>query len=132
LGHTIPQLSFKPNLKLCGSDENVLLTSLTYNIPKPKYIDSSLMFDQLVAVKHSDGTHTFISGTPNTKALYGWDDIDRKLVELDVKNYKINKTDGTLTLKKPYRNTVQVRVGLDLDGADGLFLSKMIVGKLQQ
>ena len=94
----IEQVNIQPNLKLCGGESSrVLLTSLTYNTPKPNDINISFDSNVAGAVRHSDGTIVPIKGAANPDVLYGWSDDEKCLVELDVSNYKID-TDGTLKL----------------------------------
>lgn len=95
----IKSVNFVPNLEGCGSDNPILISSLTYNIPVPEELHSELEFkasNQLI-VKHEDGQIEFMEGTPNKKSLYGFDSESHKLVELDVSNYTIN-SEGKLSL----------------------------------
>ena len=97
-GVPMEQVDIQPNLKLCGGESSrVLLTSLTYNTPKPNDINISFDSNVAGAVRHSDGTIVPIKGAANPDVLYGWDDDNKCLVELDVSNYKID-ADGTLKL----------------------------------
>ena len=95
----IKSVNFVPNLEGCGSNNPILISSLTYNIPVPEELHSELEFkasNQLI-VKHEDGSIEFMEGTPNKKSLYGFDLESHKLVELDVSNYTID-SEGKLLL----------------------------------
>ena len=99
----LKEVQFSPNLLYCGLNEEnpYFLTSLTYNVSTPEDFvsDLELHIDDVVVVKHSDGNSSIIEGTPNPKALYGFDQDSQKLVQLDVSNYTIDN-DGVLNLKK--------------------------------
>lgn len=92
-------LQFNPNFTYCGTPENnYLLSTLTYNTPIPQDITSGLTVDSgdTVVVKHADGSSTRLSGKLNKRALYGYDKVNNKLIQLDVSNYNID-SDGVLT-----------------------------------
>lgn len=96
----LPQIQFMPNYTYCGTPEQYyLISSLTYNTSTPQDIEAELALKEMnsVIVKHSDGTNRRMEGVPNTKTLYGYNSIYKKLVQLDVSNYNID-TDGKLTL----------------------------------
>ena len=96
----IDQLQLKADLTYCGGINPYLITPLTYNTKAPDNLYSELEFsakDQLV-IKHSDGSNSFLTGSPNKKLLYGYDSIYNKLIQLDVSNYKINES-GSLELQ---------------------------------
>lgn len=96
----IPQVQLTENLQYCGvKGSNYLISSLTYNTPVPFEIEQELEFSasNLTVVKHQDGTNSFIEGTPNKKALYGYISKYNKMIELDVSNYEID-SDGKLSV----------------------------------
>lgn len=96
----IDQLQLKADLTYCGGINPYLITPLTYNTEVPDNLHSELEFsakDQLV-IKHSDGSNSFLTGSPNKKLLYGYDSTFNKLIQLDVSNYKINES-GSLELQ---------------------------------
>ena len=96
----LDQINFVGDFENCGTAINpVLLSSLTYKASIPEEILDDLTFDssQRLILKHADGATQIIEGTPNKKALYGYDPIFNKLVTLDVSNYIIEE-DGTLQL----------------------------------
>lgn len=100
-GNLLPleQLKFEPGYTYCGTPEsNYLISSLTYNTPAPKEIESELAFksSNSMLVKHSDGSVEFLNGIPDKKTLYGFNKDLGKLIQLDVANYKIEE-DGTLS-----------------------------------
>lgn len=99
----LKRVQFSPNLLYCGlnAENPYFLTSLTYNVSTPEDFvsDLELHIDDVVVVKHSDGNSSIIEGTPNPKALYGFDQDSQKLVQLDVSNYTIDN-DGVLSLNK--------------------------------
>lgn len=94
----LPQVQLQPGLDSCG-DKGIpyLVSSLTYNTPTPHEVVDELEFkasSQLI-VQHHDGTRSFLSGVPNKKLLYGFN--NNRLIQLDVSCYKID-SDGTLTV----------------------------------
>ena len=96
----LPQLQFKENFDYCGTENNkYLISSLTYNTPVPREIESELEFSasNITVVKHTDGSSSFLKGTPNKKALYGFNSDLNKMMQLDVSNYIINEN-GSLQL----------------------------------
>ena len=94
----IPALDFQPDLTYVGSPNDYLISTLTYNlnIPQKIYNDLELDFSKNVVVKHANGDHDFLSGEINKKSLYGWYETTNKLVELDVRNYHIDQSTGSL------------------------------------
>ena len=94
-----PQVQFEPGYDHCGvsKEHPYLITSLTYNLAVPSKIEAELSYksSQKVVVKDSTGTNTYINGSVNKKALYGF--YNGKLVQLDVKNYTISNS-GWLTM----------------------------------
>ena len=107
----IKQLQLKADLTYCGGINPYLITPLTYNTEVPDNLHSELEFnakDQLV-IKHSDGSNSFLTGSPNKKLLYGYDSTYNKLIQLDVSNYKINES-GSLELiyDKITKNETQI------------------------
>lgn len=97
----IEQVQLTPDFTYCGTSESsCLLSSLTYNLPKPSEIESELSFksSNQIIVKHEDGSNEFLTGTPNKKALYGFDKDKHALIQLDVSNYTIDSS-GKLTVK---------------------------------
>ena len=100
-GSPIPQLQLKPNFTYCGTDVNCyLVSSLTYNMPTPSELEQELAFKATssTVIKHHDGSVETISGTVDKKALYGYHQESKKLIQLDVSNYEINNK-GELTIK---------------------------------
>lgn len=94
------RIEFTPNYLHCGDSENYyLVSSLTYNTPIPNDLEDELSFrnNDVVVVKHSDGSNTFMQGTPDKRVLYGYHKDYQKLIQLDVSNYTIN-SDGKLSL----------------------------------
>ena len=96
----IPQIQFTPNCACCGNI-SYLITSLTYNTPTPKVLDSVLNFDfnNDLVIKHCDGSTSRLTGIIDKNALYGFDRPTNRLVQLDVTNYQI-LPDGSLQLKQ--------------------------------
>ena len=95
------QLEFIPGLDYCGNGDNhYLVSQLSYNAALPTDLTQELQFTASgnLVVKHSDGSTTQIKGTPNKKALYGFDHNTNKLIQLDVSNYIIEE-DGSLELQ---------------------------------
>lgn len=87
------QITFTPNLSYCGEgDNNVLLTSLTYNTQTPIDLEESLTFrtNGSTVVRKENGDILSLDGIPNNKVLYGFDSSSKKLVALDVSNYEID------------------------------------------
>ena len=122
----IPQVQLTENLQYCGvKGSNYLISSLTYNTPVPFEIEQELEFSasNLTVIKHQDGLNSFIEGTPNKKALYGFLSKYNKMIELDVSNYEINE-DGVLTMLdvgvietgKPINNRVNIQTQSQLGG----------------
>lgn len=111
----LKEVQFSPNLLYCGlnAENPYFLTSLTYNVSTPEDFvsDLELHIDDVVVVKHSDGNSSIIEGTPNPKALYGFDQDSQKLVQLDVSNYTIDN-DGVLSLKEQL-TVNEAAVGID-------------------
>ena len=96
----MPQVQLTENLQYCGvKGSNYLISSLTYNTPVPFEIEQELEFSasNLTVIKHQDGTNSFMEGTPNKKALYGFISKYNKMIELDVSNYEID-ADGKLSV----------------------------------
>lgn len=92
------RIEFTPNYLHCGDSENYyLISSLTYNTPIPTDLEDELSFrnNDMVVVKHSDGSNTFIQGNPDKRTLYGFK--NNQLIQLDVSNYSIYP-DGSLLL----------------------------------
>ena len=93
----LPQLQFIPDFTYCGSETSpYLITSLTYNFP----VDSSITNDFNVSqsnllVYTSEGNKYPLKGTIDSKALYGFDEEQRCLYQLDVSSYTI-ESDGTV------------------------------------
>lgn len=97
----LPQIQFIAGFDNCGTkDYPMLLTSLTYNTPSPEELEDELTFksSNTIVVNHHDNKKVFLSGVPNKKALYGYDDTYGKLVQLDVTNYEIDPN-GVLKIK---------------------------------
>lgn len=96
----IKQLQLTPGFDYCGTPENYYLISpLTYNTPVPQELAQELEYStsNIIVIKHANGKNTYLEGTPNKKALYGYHEGTKKLVQLDVSNYSINP-EGKLTL----------------------------------
>lgn len=102
----LPQLQFIPDITYCGSETSpYLITSLTYNFP----VDSSIVDDFNVSqsnllVYTSDGKKYPLKGVIDSKALYGFDEDNVCLYQLDVSSYTIG-SDGTV---KP-KNRVKIQ-----------------------
>lgn len=99
-GTIIKQLQLIPGFDYCGTSENYYLISpLTYNTPVPQELAQELEYSASdnIVIKHADGKNSYLEGTPNKKALYGYDSTYNKMVQLDVSNYTIDD-DGTLLL----------------------------------
>lgn len=95
-------VNFQPNFKYCGTEEKpYLISSLNYQLPKNNSIaeDLAMTANDLIVVKHHDGTKTILHGELNSNLLYGYDDKSNKLVQLDVSNYKIDET-GKLSITR--------------------------------
>jgi 6-phosphogluconolactonase (cycloisomerase 2 family) len=73
---------------------------LTYKSDVPSELIKDLTFDtsERVLVKHSNGNVNYIQGSPNKRALYGYDANNNNLIQLDVSNYTINRDTGALEL----------------------------------
>ena len=108
------QISFKPNLKYCGTKTvPYLITKLNYNIPVPKTLSDELSFkESQIIIKKSDGTNILFSEIPRKNLLYYYDEDNNKLVQLDVSNYEIDKTTGILSLKSNYINSYKDKSNL--------------------
>ena len=114
---TLEQLQFIPSFTYCGtSDANYLISSLTYNTPTPVELEDELSFkaSNTLVIKHSDGNIDFITGTPNKKALYGFNSELKKLIQLDVTNYTID-SEGNLKLNSNDYSTETQAYGVTLD-----------------
>ena len=89
-----------PDVTYCGSETSpYLITSLTYNFP----VDSSIVDDFNVSqsnllVYTSDGKKYPLKGVIDSKALYGFDEDNVCLYQLDVSSYTI-VSDGTVKPK---------------------------------
>lgn len=95
----LPHIQLKPSFEFCGTPESpYLISSLTYNTDTPSELVSELSYasSNQTAVKHHDGSLTFINGIPNKKVLYGYD--NKKLIQLDVSNYEIDLS-GKINIK---------------------------------
>ena len=98
----VEQAKFKGNFTYCGTDSPLLVSTLTYNTQAPKELHEDLSFsanDQVV-VQHADGGRTFVKGSLDKKALYGFKEDVNSLVQLDISNYNISQSTGELTLKE--------------------------------
>lgn len=86
----VPQLNFKEDLTYCGESNPALLTTLTYNIPKPESMYNELTYsnNDEVIVRKQDGSISRVKGQLNKYALYGYH--NDSLVQLDVSNYTID------------------------------------------
>ena len=107
------RIEFAPNYLHCGDSENYyLISSLTYNTPIPTDLEDELSFrnNDMVVVKHSDGSNTFIQGTPDKRTLYGFK--DNQLIQLDVSNYSIDP-DGSLSFNTGFSEISEVTKSLD-------------------
>lgn len=107
------RIEFAPNYLHCGDSENYyLISSLTYNTPIPTDLEDELSFrnNDMVVVKHSDGSNTFIQGTPDKRTLYGFK--DNQLIQLDVSNYSI-EPDGSLSFNTGFSEISEVTKSLD-------------------
>lgn len=96
----IKQLQLTPGFDYCGTPENYYLISpLTYNTPVPQELAQELEYStsNIIVIKHANGENDYLEGTPNKKALYGYNSTYKKMVQLDVSNYTIGN-DGTLLL----------------------------------
>ena len=95
----IPQLNFVPGCKYCGTkDDPYLISSITYNIPEPTDLEEELQFQNkdLIIVKKEDGSTSILKGDIDKKRLYGF--CENHLIQLDVSNYTIDSSDGTLQI----------------------------------
>lgn len=96
----IKQLQLTPGFDYCGTSENYYLISpLTYNTPVPQELAQELEYSTSnnIVIKHANGENDYLEGTPNKKALYGYNPTYKKMVQLDVSNHTIDN-DGTLLL----------------------------------
>lgn len=96
----INHLQFTADYTYCGTDiAPYLINQLTYNTVVPSEIEEELTFNKsnLVVVKHTDNTNSFISGNLNKNLLYGYNTEYKKLITLDVSNYQID-IDGNLIM----------------------------------
>ena len=96
----INHLQFTVDYTYCGTKLSpYLINQLTYNTVVPVEIEEELMLNKsdLIVVKHTDNTNSFISGNLNKNLLYGYNAEYNKLITLDVSNYQIN-VDGDLIL----------------------------------
>ena len=103
----LPQLLLHPDCTYCGESPNAyLLSSLTYKTEVPADLISDLTFSKsdLTVVKHSDGSVKVINGSPNKKALYGWN--NGILIGLDVSTYSIQDS-GDLDVSPPTGEIVE-------------------------
>ena len=92
-GQWVKQIDFIPDLTYCGGDGyTALLTTLTYNIPKPNQLHRELTYDNSnqIIIKKEDGTMNRLDGIPNKYVLYGYIEDKNSLVQLDVSNYNID------------------------------------------
>lgn len=97
----LPQVQLIPGYDYCGLNNSYyLISSLTYNTPVPRDLEAELEFSASdnIVIKHTDGSNTFMKGTPNKKVLYGYNEKFDKMIQLDVSNYTID-VDGKLTVK---------------------------------
>ena len=94
----IPQLNFVPGYKYCGAEDPYLISSITYNIPEPAGLEEELQFQNkdLIVVKHEDASTSILKGDIDKKRLYGF--YKDHLIQLDVANYTIDSSDGTLEI----------------------------------
>ena len=102
----IKQLQLTPGFDYCGTPENYYLISpLMYNTPVPQELAQDLEYStsNIIVIKHANGENDYLEGTPNKKALYGYNSTYNKMVQLDVSNYTI-ADDGTLSL---YDNVIK-------------------------
>lgn len=98
--HFIDHLQFTADYTYCGTNvAPYLINQFTYNTVVPVEIEEELTFNKsnLVVVKHTDNTNSFISGNLNKNLLYGYNPEYNKLITLDVSNYQID-IDGNLIM----------------------------------
>lgn len=100
--HVKTNLQFGCNLEHCGSgDGGYLVSQITYKLPKPTTISSDFYMDSSnqILIKQADGTilQKNFSGTINKRALYGFDEANSNLIQLNASNYTID-SEGNLTL----------------------------------
>ena len=88
----LSQINFTVDLTNCGSDIPVLISSLTYQatIPDNMYKELLQQDSNKVIIIHEDGSRSYVEGTLDKKALYGF--VDNKLIQLDVSNYQIDES----------------------------------------
>lgn len=107
---SVDQLSFTEDFTYCGIETSpYLITNLTYKSEVPTELIKDLTFDtsERIIVKLPENGITYIQGPLNKKALYGYDQENNNLIQLDVSNYTINQTNGELLLK----NTEELAYG---------------------
>lgn len=122
----VKQIDFIPDLTYCGGNGyTAMLTTLTYNIPKPTQLYRELTYDNSnqIMIKKEDGTTKMLDGIPNKYALYGYIEDKNSLVQLDVSNYNIDN-DGFLsfTNKRTLTQTWDLSKVINID--DGLLLDQ--------
>ncbi len=100
------QITFKPNLKYCGTkDTPYLITKLNYNIPVPKTLIDELSFQgSQIFIKDSEGNNTLFYDIPDKNLLYYYDKNKNNLIQLDISNYTIDEN-GNLSLTEEYVNS---------------------------
>ena len=88
----LSQINFTVDLTNCGADIPVLVSSLTYQatIPDNMYKELLQQDSSKVIIIHEDGSRSYVEGTLDRKALYGF--VDNKLIQLDVSNYQIDES----------------------------------------
>ena len=108
----VDQINFIPNIDYCGGKTNrALLRTITYNTP-----DISDLYDELtfsndnIIIRHENGDISYIRGDLNPKMLYGFRQDSNQLIQLDVNNYEINKSDGTVSLKLEQKYSQDITV----------------------
>lgn len=111
-GEWRPQINFTGNMDYCGGNNNkALISNLVYNTPdiSDLYNELSLVTDS-ITIRHENGDLSSIKGDLNTKTLYGYKSDTNQLIQLDVSNYEINKSDGTISLKLEQKQSQDITV----------------------
>ena len=111
-GEWKPQINFVENIDYCGGNNNkALISNLVYNTPDISELYSELSFvNDNITIRHENGDLSYIKGDLNKKVLYGYKSDTNQLIQLDVSNYEIKKSDGTISLKLEQKQSQDITV----------------------
>ena len=117
------QITFIEKLDYCGGEDPYLVSTLTYNTPAPANLQSewALKVSNPVVVRKENRECVIINGTPNKKALYGFDENSQKLVELDVSNYEIESTGNLKVLESVLSGSATGLININSSNFEKLF-----------